>query len=1241
MLGGGQIAKISIEATPSGKSLPDWLFQALASSQSPEIIIIHPNEKSRKSTLNKLASVTSYIDSSKHMTLQRLFETLHLDFRLPMQMQDDAALFSIVHQITQQHAHRGQLPLMFSPVEGRKWSEYKTERLQLLHKELSELKRPWKWENDPGVKEFSQILKKIEKQTNTTYPDLMKGNLLERLNLAIEQEETPFSLSGVDGIIILNHVPDFSEIDRLILQRVSKIAPIHQLCSPGSFRLGFHGAFIEDIEWSDKKTIPEWIPQHEVWNYPKEVGWISPVGRLRDTKIHRVSLERKQHNIETTLQLINNYFLHYAGSIIVIDAAIEHNSREWKSRLNGMGIISDFGSKSISEQASIAGLITLLQIGNGLEAWSFEKLRRLIQDNGLPLEFASFAKLRHPTEKDWKPKPHLEILEKISRSFHVLGGPGALGRWLKTLENAKPMIGDNQDSVRQKLEETQWWIANICRLWAPLYDEAKDHCKESFSGCSSGSKLPMIDQVKDGNEWLNQIYISVNWERLTLLDAEYSGSVAGLQKLIEEHHRVKSSLNDFDLQYSQSGEGFIGHLMNIINRTKLPNPRVESTNVKILTPSEAFGLEADLIILSGLDVDSWSMKAPKIPWLDSESRLQLGLLNSDIEIRKGRHQLKHLLNAANIVVILDTSEDESVGPAAPLVEFLEDMKRNQHFEKLSVVPSFISKQEYDENNLERSWNLKAQSDGGAKIWLTPRPYSMSMGQNGAKGHRSGFRGRDIRQRTGLNLVSGEKISSYPISINNLASAYEFSIFNDRLVRQPSHKNIDKDQYLSWDSREKMVSVDDLTMRPTKSQVLIGSKDSKNWPHLGMKGSRSKGPAIDPRPLPMFESGSESIQSVTGLISKPIERKKWSASRIQSWLKCPRQAWLEKHLGARELEQPTEDIDDRVRGLLVHDIEGAILQKHGITIAGAPSETAVPLSKGPLDTIDKVWNTALDYLENNAEWLSRSNAVAHHRCRDMIGFTSEEWNRHLQGEVDLPPQGRIGRLLEADFSLDNSAPIACEWELSANGKNSVTIQAKSDDSSLINFELIGRIDRVDCIILDDDMRKKAISDGILSQDNSKQKRWIIIRDLKNLDGPKKADKGDRHRRAIFDEVQLGLYAKSWEIAHPEDRVVGVGISEIGETTTHYVELDSSIKQYVEGLSIGEVTHYTSIHHRPLGDEKFKSSNGFRSWMDERLRTSLRAIEHSMSGTAQPVPGKHCSYCSSRRMCPSALLGGDEK
>ena len=38
-----------------------------------------------------------------------------------------------------------------------KWSEYKTERLLQLHKELSDLKPSWKWDEDPGVKEFRKL----------------------------------------------------------------------------------------------------------------------------------------------------------------------------------------------------------------------------------------------------------------------------------------------------------------------------------------------------------------------------------------------------------------------------------------------------------------------------------------------------------------------------------------------------------------------------------------------------------------------------------------------------------------------------------------------------------------------------------------------------------------------------------------------------------------------------------------------------------------------------------------------------------------------------------------------------------------------------------------------------------------------------------------------------------------------------------------------------------------------------
>jgi hypothetical protein len=106
-------------------------------------------------------------------------------------------------------------------------------------------------------------------------------------------------------------------------------------------------------------------------------------------------------------------------------------------------------------------------------------------------------------------------------------------------------------------------------------------------------------------------------------------------------------------------------------------------------------------------------------------------------------------------------------------------------------------------------------------------------------------------------------------------------------------------------------------------------------------------------------------------------------------------------------------------------------------------------------------------------------------------------------------------------------------------------------------------------------------------------------------------------------------------------VGVGITEIGETTNHYVELDHKISKYIADASLGDQTYYTSLHYRPLKLIESKGESGFRDWIDERLRTVARVIIHADSGYTQPMPGKHCSYCSVRTMCPSAELGGDEK
>ena len=109
-----------------------------------------------------------------------------------------------------------------------------------------------------------------------------------------------------------------------------------------------------------------------------------------------------------------------------------------------------------------------------------------------------------------------------------------------------------------------------------------------------------------------------------------------------------------------------------------------------MTPSEAFGTSADVVILVGLDSDSWSMKSNNVPWLDSASRLELGLLNFDEKIRQARHHLRHLVNCGSTTILIDTSNDESAGPAAPLSEWLEEIKQDGQA-IFSSIPYFLER----------------------------------------------------------------------------------------------------------------------------------------------------------------------------------------------------------------------------------------------------------------------------------------------------------------------------------------------------------------------------------------------------------------------------------------------------------------------------------------------------------------------------------------------------------------------
>jgi hypothetical protein len=157
-----------------------------------------------------------------------------------------------------------------------------------------------------------------------------------------------------------------------------------------------------------------------------------------------------------------------------------------------------------------------------------------------------------------------------------------------------------------------------------------------------------------------------------------------------------------------------------------------------------------------------------------------------------------------------------------------------------------------------------------------------------------------------------------------------------------------------------------------------------------------------------------------------------------------------------------------------------------------------------------------------------------------------------------------------------------------------------------------------------------------------KRYVVIRDLKTVKGPDSGDRGKRHRKSLFEEVQLALYARAWELMNPGDRVVGVGITEAGETVTNYVEFDSSVSDLVNTEGLGKMTYFSSLLFRRPGEGADPKSNPFRAWMRQRLSVAVAVAKGAEAGETRPTPSEDsCKYCKVSSICGlRELLGGDK-
>ena len=325
---------------------------------------------------------------------------------------------------------------------------------------------------------------------------------------------------------------------------------------------------------------------------------------------------------------------------------------------------------------------------------------------------------------------------------------------------------------------------------------------------------------------------------------------------------------------------------------------------------------------------------------------------------------------------------------------------------------------------------------------------------------------------------------------------------------------------------------------------------------------------------------------------------------------------------------------------------------GIEVGGRPLSVGTPMHLGVAMSDLEIWENVLSRLSELAPWLARTNAVSVHRCNDLIGCSPEEWNAWIEGSHELPIGGRLGRLLLADLSLTSAAPIASEWALEHQSEPHVEIQGFNDAMDVSSLKIRGRIDRVDSVVFPDEILQQLDERGLFTADadtlplifegnEPPAKRFIIIRDIKTIEGPKPGQEGTRHASGLFKEIQLAVYARAWEIAHPGDRVIGVGISEVGDHTQHFVEIDPSFQSFTPVLNIGSPTVYSSNHFRIPNEGVSPQSNSFRAWMSSRITAAIRARDASDLGWNHPTPGSHCSYCSLASACPSASIGGELK
>ena len=1165
-------------------NLPEWLkdhirWQAISPISIPKerknkIMIIYPSEESRIESLSELSFEGFAFDRKLHQTINSLQTSLLADLRFPRLLPTKEEFNIILHEECRQAAKKLSFPSI-NPIPEMEWGRGKTSSLATLHEYLSNERAAESWKG-PGINSFRKILKNLEKKTGRTHPDMAIGRIIEKL----ETSQKPFSLIDISGIIMINHPPSMSKSHQELLLAISEHCPIHQLVYSGNFRLGHHGfSLIDKHPINSAEELPKWLPFHDITvkNNPANVS--------------RYILQREDHSFNSAISLAQKSLEKDPKStVMIVDPSLDSNASRWKRLVENIGISMKNNDKSITSNSYGHWLKQLITLSHGPNSFSLESLRNIaLQQILSPFE----SDLIHPSNLEIKLIPDLQLLTNLARGEHVLGGPGALSRWLESLSRSP-----NSDVDEIKKESTQWWLLNLAKSLQPLLREEdilvlKE--KTLLIGCHSKAILPLIKSSKNGDEWLlNRLKMANVMSDSEYIDDHSAGLPLVIQSILRNLQKLRNMQSNLNHNFPKNGTEWVEEYLTLMTSTSLLDNQLKTNSrLRIMKPDQAIGCSADLIILANLSSTSWDMRVPKMPFMGEEERHRLNLLRPDDPIRKARHFLKHLLFAGKKTIILDPSLDDTSPPTAPIREWISS---NNYVEECMVKLDSISP-------------------------------------------------RDIRQSDGESLRKGLMPFHAPINSSSLSIPIDVELQRERERRQP---NIVEDkQYLPDDAKKYIFSIDysDLSRKTPSGKIV--PREFPSWPVVGgitQEGKRT--PTIDPRPFTPIFTGVSVTDTRHGHSSGAEQNVTiWSASRLHDWLKCPRSGWLNRGLRAQEEELQSEDLDARTHGNLLHFVHHDILchildMKIGEEFdSNNKTRDSISIGTSKLSK-NEIMQVALESLDTRAPWLDRTDAVSTNRLLTLTGMNRNEYNDWLANPTPVEPKGRIGTIVDAEFRISDGMPIGIEWDITDYDKSGIEIDIPSEITSpdmkkLPSIKVRGQIDRVDQIPFDVDGKIWINNEGNNSvaplkiiNSGWKPRRLIIIRDLKTSES--KSSK-ERHNMGLLEELQLAIYARAWEIAHPGDLVVGAGISLFSHNTTHNIEISKNF-QHINQLDIGIPTIITEDLYRFPDENDKPGSDQFRAWLTHRLSVSLGVANNAALGKVHPTPSKNvCKYCSVKQIC----------